>query len=285
MKAAGRKGSLTQTLVSNPHTSIDTTGRPWTLLVPRKLVIIKKGKKEVALGSPSNSPRRCWVPLYLGVLLAADPLVPGFLCSPPSSPPENIARRLLKSWTCVFSICVFIYSFHIPRPKQRSKATVNYHRVYPLLLDQSTVHDSVEPRWCRGVIWTLSSSSPSIRSHSSRKMRTLRRGVQLRRLWSWLVLASIPPETISNCARESLQEPQSGERKEGRSAYGLLGSEVRGIGGHGLGGLNLLLDNGRHLPLDQYSTHSIPLKFQSIPWLNYLRICLFCRASARWCEV
>jgi len=26
MKAAGRKGSLTQTLVSNPHTSIETTG-------------------------------------------------------------------------------------------------------------------------------------------------------------------------------------------------------------------------------------------------------------------
>jgi hypothetical protein len=73
--------------------------------------------------------------------------------------------------------------------------------------------------------------------------------------------------------------------KEGRSAYGLLGSDVQGIGGHGLRGLNLLLDNGRHLPLDQYSIHTIPLKFQSIPWLNYLRICLFCRASARWCEV
>jgi len=185
---------------------------------------------------------------------------------------------------CVFNLCIHILLSY-PSPKTTQQINCQLPPVYPLLLDQSTVHDSVEPRWCRGVIWTLSSSSPSIRSHSSRKMRTLHRGVPLRHLWSWLVLASIPPETISNCARESLQEPHSGEKKEGRSAYGLLGSDVRGIGGHGLGGLNLLLDNGRHLPLDQYSTHSIPLKFQSIPWLNYLRIYLFCRASARWCEV
>jgi hypothetical protein len=181
--------------------------------------------------------------------------------------------------------CVFIYPFHLPRPKQRSNATVNYHRVYPLLLDQSTGHDSAEPRWCRGVIWTLSSSSPSIRSHSSRRLRTLRRGVQPRRLWSWLVLASIPSKQSAIALGESLQETQSGEKEEERRAYGLLSSDVGGVGGHGLRGLNLLLDDGRHLPLDQQSAPSIPLKFQSIPWLNYLRICLFCRASARWCEV
>lgn len=52
---------------------------------------IKKEREEIALGSPSNSPRRCWVPLYFGVPLAADPLVPEVLCSPPSSPKKKVS--------------------------------------------------------------------------------------------------------------------------------------------------------------------------------------------------
>jgi hypothetical protein len=136
---------------------------------------------------------------------------------------KNIVLRLLKLWTCVFSICVFIYPFHLPRPKQCSNATVNYNRVYPPLLDQSTGHDSAAPRWCRGVIWTLSSSSPSIRSHSSRRLRTLRRGVQPRRLCSWLVLASIPPETISNCARRELAEDTKWGERRGEESIRVVG--------------------------------------------------------------
>jgi len=37
------------------------------------------------------------------------------------------------------------------------------------------------------------------------------------------------------------------EKEKKVRAYGLLGSDVVGVGGHGLRGLDLLLDDGRHL--------------------------------------
>jgi len=38
-----------------------------------------------------------------------------------------------------------------------------------------------------------------------------------------------------------------GVGQEGEGPYGLLGSDVIGVSGHGLRGLDLLLDDGRHL--------------------------------------
>ena len=63
MKAAARKGPLTQTLVSDPHTSIDTTGRPWTLLVPG----IGNKKEREERGCP-------WLPLKLSKKVLGTPV-------------------------------------------------------------------------------------------------------------------------------------------------------------------------------------------------------------------
>lgn len=52
--------------------------------------------------------------------------------------------------------------------------------------------------------------------------------------WSWLLHLSV---SLKN----------RNEDRKGRGAYGLLGGNALGVGGHGLGGLDLLLDDGRHL--------------------------------------
>jgi hypothetical protein len=97
---------------------------------------------------------------------------------------------------------------------------------------------------CGVVSCELSSTAHYIRNHSNRKMPPRHREVRLRRRWSLLVLVSIPGETVNiQAACDELRKEQLKETK----TYGLLSSDILGVGGHGLRSLELLLYDGRHL--------------------------------------
>jgi hypothetical protein len=100
-------------------------------------------------------------------------------------------------------------------------------------------------------------------------MRTLHRAVPLRRPWSLLVLASAQIENNQHlriggaCGEQKILEGQEW------GVYWLLGCDRRGVGGHRLRGLDLLLDDDGHLCslISTFSSGFLRAKGAYLDWM------------------